>query len=53
MTTQSTPGAAGFSSKSDPKGPVAGYDPLMKFRGKKEELTLEKFHLIIKSGSNL
>ena len=35
MTTQSTPGAAGFSSKSDSKGPVAGYDPLMKFRGKK------------------
>lgn len=35
MTTQSTPGSAGFSSKSDSKGPVAGYDPLMKFRGKK------------------
>lgn len=42
MTTQSTPGAAGFSSKSDSKGPVAGYDPLMKFRGKKGRTDFRK-----------
>lgn len=30
MTTGSTAGAPGFSSSADPKGPVAGYDPVMK-----------------------
>ena len=29
MTTGSTPSAAGFSSKADPKGPTAGFDPVM------------------------
>lgn len=29
MTTGSTTGAPGFSGKADPKGPVAGYDPVM------------------------
>ena len=42
MTTQSTPGAAGFSSNSDPKGPVAGYDPLVKFRGRKGKTDFRK-----------
>ena len=42
MTTQSTPGASGFSSKSDAKGPVAGYDPLMKFRGRKGKTDFRK-----------
>ena len=34
MTTGSTPGAAGFSGKANAKGPVAGFDPVMKFRDK-------------------
>ena len=42
MTTQSTPGASGFSSKSDAKGPVAGYDPLMQFRGRKGKTDFRK-----------
>jgi hypothetical protein len=29
MTTGSTSGAPGFSGSADPKGPVAGFDPLM------------------------
>ena len=27
---------AGFSGAADPKGPVAGYDPVMKFDGRKK-----------------
>ena len=34
MTTQSTSGAPGFSSKADDDGPVAGYDPIMDLRKK-------------------
>jgi len=34
MTTGSTAGAPGFSASADPKGPVAGYDPLMKKKKK-------------------
>jgi hypothetical protein len=30
MTTQSTAGKPGFSSKADAKGPVAGFDPVQK-----------------------
>ena len=29
MTTGSTSGAPGFSGSADPKGPVAGFDPMM------------------------
>lgn len=29
MTTGSTAGAPGFSASADPKGPTAGYDPIM------------------------
>ena len=32
MTTGSTAGAPGFSGSSDPKGPPAGFDPVMKFQ---------------------
>jgi hypothetical protein len=34
MTTGSTASAAGFSGSADPKGPVAGYDPVMQFDGR-------------------
>lgn len=27
-------GAGGFTSSADPKGPVAGYDPILKFKKK-------------------
>ena len=30
MTTGSTPGKPGFSSKADAAGPTAGFDPVMK-----------------------
>lgn len=30
-------GNGGFTSSADPKGPVAGYDPLMKFKSKKND----------------
>ena len=29
-----TAGTGGFSGSADAKGPVAGYDPVIKFRGK-------------------
>ena len=29
MTTQSSAGKPGFSSKADAEGPTAGYDPVM------------------------
>ncbi len=35
MTTQSTPGKAGFSGSADAKGPVAGYDSSVDFRKRK------------------
>ena len=34
MTTQSSAGKPGFSSKADAEGPTAGYDPLLKKRKK-------------------
>tara|TARA_R100000458_G_C8232285_1_gene213630 strand:- start:279 stop:842 length:564 start_codon:yes stop_codon:yes gene_type:complete len=45
MTTGSTPGAAGFSNNAAAKGPVAGYDPVMKFRKKlqKRKKTINPF----------
>ena len=37
MTTGSTAGKPGFSSKADAKGPTAGFDPVMgKMRRKKK-----------------
>ena len=37
MTTGSTTGKPGFSSKADAKGPTAGFDPVMgKVRRKKK-----------------
>ena len=37
MTTGSTAGKPGFSSKADAKGPTAGFDPIMgKVRRKKK-----------------
>ena len=37
MTTASTTGKPGFSSKADAKGPTAGFDPVMgKVRRKKK-----------------
>ena len=35
-TMSSGSGPAGFSGAADPKGPVAGYDPVMKFDGRKK-----------------
>ena len=32
MTTGSTAGKPGFSSKADAEGPTAGFDPVMKWR---------------------
>ena len=32
MTTQSTAGKPGCSSKADAEGPTAGFDPVMKWR---------------------
>ena len=34
MTTGSTAGKPGFSSKADAEGPTAGFDPVMKKRKK-------------------
>ena len=34
MSTQSTAGKPGFSGKADAKGPVAGFDPVMKKKKK-------------------
>ena len=34
MTTASSAGKPGFSSKADAEGPTAGYDPLLKKRKK-------------------
>jgi hypothetical protein len=34
MVTGSTAGAPGFSGAADPKGPTAGFDPLMDGRSK-------------------
>lgn len=36
MTTGSTPTSAGFSGSSNPKGPTAGFDPVMKFIRRKK-----------------
>jgi hypothetical protein len=35
MVTGSTAGSAGFSGSSDPKGPTAGFDPLMGMKRRK------------------
>ena len=41
MTTGSTAGKPGFSSKADAKGPTAGFDPVMrKVRRKKKIIGL-------------
>ena len=41
MTTQSTAGKPGFSSKADAEGPTAGYDPVMgKVRKRKKYIKL-------------
>ena len=41
MTTASTAGKPGFSSKADPEGPTAGYDPVMgKVRKRKKYIKL-------------
>ena len=41
MTTQSSAGKPGFSSKADDKGPTAGYDPVMgKVRKRKKYIKL-------------
>lgn len=37
MTTGSSSGSPGFSGSTDPKGPVAGYDPLMGFKNKNKK----------------
>jgi hypothetical protein len=34
MVTGSVSGKPGFSGSSDPKGPTAGFDPVMKFDGR-------------------
>jgi len=34
MSVGGTAGAPGFSGKADPKGPVAGHDPIMDLRSK-------------------
>ena len=40
MTTASTAGKPGFSSKADAAGPTAGFDPVMgKMMKRKKELT--------------
>ena len=41
MTTQSSAGKPGFSSKADAEGPTAGYDPVMgKGRKRKKYIKL-------------
>ena len=41
MTTQSSAGKPGFSSKADAEGPTAGYDPVMgKVRKRKKNIKL-------------
>ena len=35
MVTGSTAGSPGFSSSADPKGPTAGFDPLVGFTKRK------------------
>jgi hypothetical protein len=37
MATGSSGSSIGFSSSADPKGPVAGYDPLIKFKNKNKD----------------
>ena len=39
MTTGSTAGKPGFSSKADAEGPTAGYDPLLGNKKKKRKPT--------------
>lgn len=38
MATGSTASAAGFSGAADPKGPTAGFDPLLGIKKKKKIL---------------
>ncbi|MFZ9213460.1 MAG: hypothetical protein ACO22I_05950 [Candidatus Nanopelagicales bacterium] len=35
MVTGSSAGASGFSASADPKGPTAGFDPVMSFKRRK------------------
>jgi hypothetical protein len=40
MVTGSTAGAAGFSASADPKGPTAGFDPVMGLTRRKKYASL-------------
>ncbi len=40
MVTGSTAGAAGFSASADPKGPIAGFDPVMGLTRRKKYASL-------------
>ena len=40
MTTGSTAGKPGFSSKADAKGPTAGFDPVMEKVRRKKKLSV-------------
>ena len=35
MVTGASAGASGFSASADPKGPTAGFDPVMSFKRRK------------------
>jgi hypothetical protein len=35
-------GNGGFTGSADPEGPVAGYDPLIKFKGKNKKVDFRK-----------
>lgn len=35
-------GNGGFTGSADPKGPVSGFDPLMKFKGKNKKIDYRK-----------
>lgn len=36
-------GSGGFSASSDPKGPTAGYDPLMKVKPEKRKRYIDRY----------
>ena len=41
MTTGSTPGKPGFSSKADAAGPTAGFDPVMGKMMKRKKVSIK------------
>ena len=43
MTTGSTAGKPGFSSKADAEGPTAGYDPLLGKKKKRKPTPLARY----------